>query len=439
MANDDLVGVVNGKVRLYLHPGQTQAWDSQRRFVFVVAGTQSGKTSFGPWWLQREITNCGPGDYLAVTATYDLFKLKMLPEMLRVFVTIMPGWTYQASDRVIASNSTVSREGAPTKALTRIILRSANAPGGLESATAQAAWLDECGQDEFRLESWEAVQRRLSLSRGRVLGTTTPYNLGWLKTQVYDRWRAGDPDFQVIQFKSTMNPRFPLEEYERARATLPQWKFLMFYDGEFSRPAGLIYDCFDSGKQSIPPFAVEDNWPRYGGLDFGGVHTAAVCLVEDPATRCLYATIEYLQGGKTAKDHALDLLPWHCRLWVGGSKSEGQWRQEFSAAGLPIQEPAISDVEVGINRVYGTIKSGGLYLFNTLTGTIDQMGTYSRELDPNGQPTEKIKNKDTYHFLDALRYIVGFIRTEAAPLPKSQPAQTSRWGVEQIEGSRWKV
>lgn len=34
------------KARLELHKGQTEAYDSQRRFVFVVAGTQSGKTSF---------------------------------------------------------------------------------------------------------------------------------------------------------------------------------------------------------------------------------------------------------------------------------------------------------------------------------------------------------------------------------------------------------
>ena len=66
----------------------------------------------------------------------------------------------------------------------RIVLRSANAEGGLESLTGKAAVLDECGQDDFTLEAWEAIQRRLSLSRGRVLGGTTPYNLGWLKTQI---------------------------------------------------------------------------------------------------------------------------------------------------------------------------------------------------------------------------------------------------------------
>ena len=32
--------------------------------------------------------------------------------------------------------------------------------GGLESATAKGAWLDECGQDDFDLAAWEAPSLR---------------------------------------------------------------------------------------------------------------------------------------------------------------------------------------------------------------------------------------------------------------------------------------
>ena len=37
----------------------------------------------------------------------------------------------------------------------------------------------------------------------------------------------------MIRFDSTDNPAFPREEWERARATLPPWKFKMFYQGYF--------------------------------------------------------------------------------------------------------------------------------------------------------------------------------------------------------------
>lgn len=401
----DLVGMQGGKAQLHLHAGQTKAWDSKRRFVFIVAGTQSGKTSFGPWLLWRETQTKGPGDYLAVTATYDLFKLKMLPEMQRVFCEMLTGWTWQASDRVI-----VSDDGK-----TRIILRSANAPGGLESATAKAAWLDECGQDDFKLESWEAVQRRLSLSQGRVFGTTTPYNLGWLKTEIYDKWRAGNPDYDVVQFKSIMNPRFPREEYERAKATLPRWKFEMFYNGEFSRPAGLIYEDFiddyrENGGHLVHPFDIPPHWPRYVGVDFGAVHTADIWIAENPDAEIYYLYREGLNGNMTTVEHGARVQKLahgeNVVRYTGGARSETQQRMDWRAAGVPIQESPIIDVEAGIDRVIALFKGKRLFVFDNCRQTREQLNTYSRVLDDAGQPTEKIKDKETFHLLDGLRYDV---------------------------------
>ena len=39
--------------------------------------------------------------------------------------------------------------------------------------------------------------RRLAISQGRILITTTPYDLGWLKQQVFDRWQKGDKTIDV--------------------------------------------------------------------------------------------------------------------------------------------------------------------------------------------------------------------------------------------------
>lgn len=403
--SDLIAGVKLGnasKVQIAFHPGQIRAWDSDRRFVFVIAGTQSGKTSFGPWWLGREITTRGPGDYLAVTATYDLFKLKMLPEMLKVFCGYRAGegWTFRASDRVI--------ESAPLKA--RIILRSADTEGGLESATANAAWLDECGQDRFRVDSWLAVLRRLSLTHGRVLGTTTPYNLGWLKREVFDRWRSGDPDYAVIQFRSIDNPRFPRDEYEAARARMPAWKHRMFYDGQFERPAGVIYDCFDDVENVVDDFSLPLHWPRRVGIDFGGVNQALIWVAEDIATDTHYVYRESLQGGMSTREHVQQAIR-HATtervvLWIGGAASEGQQRRDWHTEGIRVMQPRITDVEAGIDRVYDMFKTRRLRVFRSCTGLLDEIGCYARELDDAGNPTEKIHDKQSFHRLDALRYVV---------------------------------
>lgn len=224
----------DGGLELDFHPGQWSAWDSRRRFVGVLAGTQGGKTSWGPWWLHREIydpaVGRGAGDYLAVTATFDLFKLKMLPALRQVFEDVTRCGRYWPSARVMELADPEGRywaRRADDPMWGRIILRSADSPGGLESASARGAWLDEAGQDRFTLDAWRAVTRRLALSLGRCLITTTLYNFGWLKTEFYDRWKGGDPEYDVVHFDSTVNPSFPASEWGRARETMPSWLFDM--------------------------------------------------------------------------------------------------------------------------------------------------------------------------------------------------------------------
>lgn len=134
-----------GKIILGLHSGQLAGWDSLARLVFMLAGTQGGKTSFGPWWLNRQVNRCGSGDYLAVTSTFDLFKLKMLPELRSVFEYGLGTGRYWAADKVmdLADPSTGKfwDESQNDRMWGRIILRSAAFQVGLESATTNAACL----------------------------------------------------------------------------------------------------------------------------------------------------------------------------------------------------------------------------------------------------------------------------------------------------------
>ncbi len=392
-------------IRQRPHAGQWRALTSERRFIAMLAGTQAGKTSAGPLWLEREIRRCGPGDYLGVTSTFPLLKLKMLPEFLLFFRHTLKLGTYQASDRVFTFHD----------GKTRIIFGSATHPESLESATAKAAWLDEAGQDQFKIESWEAILRRLSLAQGRVLVGTTLYNLGWLKQQIYDPWLRGDPDIEVIQFQSTLNPAFPLAEFERARKTLPTWKFDLFYRGQYAKPAGLIYGDYrdeyrEHGGHLVRPFEIPSEWSRHVGVDFGAINTALVWLARDPDSGERYVYREYLAGGKTTPGHAADAQALSkgetIRSWHGGAKSEVQQRLDWKAAGIPVQEPPFDNVEAGLDRVIEGWKTDKLFIFDTCLGIRDELGTYSREVDEVGEPTEKIKDKASFHRLDALRYVI---------------------------------
>ena len=386
---------VGGELIYNLHPGQMQAWDSEARFVFVIAGTQSGKTSFAPLWLYKEIQERGVGDYAAVSANYDLFKLKLLPEMCDFFEPL--GWSYAKSDRVL------------TDGKSRIILRSAEAKAGLESATLKAAILDECGMDCFSLDAWLAVVRRLSLNEGRVFAGTTPYNLGWLKTEIYDRWAAGDKNIEVVQFRSIDNPVFPQAEYDRAKASMPAWKFSMMYNGNFTRPAGMIYNDFPG---AVPAFRVPESARVAIGVDFGGTNTACLWVAEIEGR--YYVVDEYLDGDKATQGHVRAIKAnKHSRVSMrawGGAPSEKQCRMDWRHAGLNVVRPPVADVEPGIDRVIEAFKTGTLNVFDNCIGLIDELGRYSRELDKHGQPTERIKDKATFHRLDALRYVMSGLK-----------------------------
>src|SRR6185436_14337450 len=247
------INEADGTLSYHLHRGQSRAHHSQRRFVVVLAGTQGGKTSYGPIWLDREIygdnrrQGCGAGGYIAATASYDLFKLKMLPSLREHFEHHLGIGRYWSGDRIIELAPEPGQfwaRRADDSMWARIILRSAESPGGLESATAKAAWLDEADQDSFTLEVWEAILRRLSLARGRVLITTTIYAWAWIKAQLYDRWKAGDTDIEVVQFDSILNPSFPRAEFDDRRDKMQVWKFNRTYRGLADKPAGLISDSF---------------------------------------------------------------------------------------------------------------------------------------------------------------------------------------------------
>lgn len=410
-------------IKLNLHPGQRRAWESKRRIVAIIAGSQSGKTSYLPIWLHREIFLRGPGDYAFICPTFTLMELKALPEFRRLFETVLQLGTYTGSPvrRFTFSPDGAARmfEGTPFAEQTRdtptqVFFGYAENPDSLESATYKGVVLDEAGQKAFKRGSWEAIQRRVALNQGRILIGTTPYFAGgWLKTEIFDRHKAGDPEVDLINFPSLANPSFPRAEYERAQRTLPAWKFNLFFRGVLDKPAGLIYDCFDDIKNTCPSFDPAPTWPRYGGMDFGGVNTAAVFLAGELGpdrveTGRYFAYREYGPcGSRTAKEHVVELTRGEPCLptMVGGAGSEDQWRNEFAAAGLPVREPPIRDVEVGIGRVYAAIKTGKLLICDHLRGLLDELGTYSRELDDAGEPTEKIDNQNAYHLCDSLRYL----------------------------------
>jgi hypothetical protein len=425
------------------HKAQELIFDSKRRSTAFIAGSQSGKTSMTPWWIWDAIQKSGSGDYIAVTSSFDLFRLKFLPSLLQAFEEILKVGRYWAGDKVIEIADPVTGKFLANRATdrmwARIILRSAQSLGGLESATALAAVLDEAGQPEFPLDAYRAIRRRLLLNRGRMLFTTTLYDLGWVVSEIILPAKKngetkvitiGDAEIEytdseatdtcLVQADSIANPVFPRQEYDEAKIYLPPDQFAMQFRGRVERPRHMIYNCFDEERHLMPRFEIPHHWPRYLGIDFGGANLAGIFIAVDPKTGEAYIYREYHSGNKSAEDHVSDLMfgePGR-PVCYGGAKAEGQWRTEFRQAGLGIREPKVADVWLGINIVYGALKEGYtdhegkitgrtmVHIFDDLEKLQSQLNSYRRKTDDQGNPIpEEIVAKNSYHLLDSLRYV----------------------------------
>ena len=418
----------------WFHDGQLEGWSKDEPYVLLLCGTQSGKTVFGPHWMLREMARKGPGEYGAASPSFPLMYKKLQPEYYKLFVRELKLARYVGSPAPrfeFTEEGLIKLFGTSAEPCT-LWLYYASDPDNLESATLKGFHSDECGQPGFVSGSFEAIDRRLNVHQGRHLMTTTPYEWNYVKTEIYDRWVAGDKSIAVVNFRSIDNPVFPKERADAQKAKLANWRYLMMYEGLFTRPAGQIFDCWSRGANVVKDFPIPDKWPRYIGLDFGPINTAAVMLAEDPDShaerhlRTLYVYATYKPGeARSEQDHAKAI--WaksgkNVLAIVGGAPSEDEWREKFATVGLPVAKPYISDVYVGINTLYGEIQAGRVKFFESLDGRnhprghgiIPEIEGYAWELDDALEPIpDKIANKAKYHRLDALRVLMIQLRGHA--------------------------
>jgi len=439
----------------WFHSYQTEAWNADEPIVAICAGWQSGKTVTLPPLLKREIQRRGPGDYGAFSSTYKLLSRKFLPELKKEFKDYAE---FRTSDQQFIFTESGSRKlygpswnGAPTI----IQLGHAENPDSLESATLKAVVWDECGQRLVPEQSFRTVESRLMVNRGRMLLASRPYESGWYERLV----KKGQSEYgkvKVISFPSWANPQNPTEDdpyWEELRATMPEWMFTILYRGQFTQPLGLIYDCFDYERDTCDDFPIPDTWNCYPGADFGEVNTAGIVIAEDPHSNELYAiheyhagskktTAEHIEGIKTGTHpHTGQTVKFRLSVGAGGARTEEGLRELSSLYGMMLDEPPDNNVEVQIQCVYEQIARHRLKFFRrSCERTIDQIQLYSREVDDEGNVTDKIADKAKWHLMDSLRYIITKLRppvvlsdTVASYVPrhevKTVERRTARWDL----------
>jgi len=396
--------------KVQMHPFIGQAniiWDNRARTLAAIAGTGGGKTQLGYWWLYARMQDQKGYAWGVAEPTYPMLSKIILnspdpnrPSLMDWLTQMGLQPNYKAVDRIIET------------VWGKLYLGSADNPDSMQGAAVKGYWLDEGGM--MSLIAYQTALQRVSLMDGQVLITTTPYNRGWLKTDINDK--ADNDCIHVERWKSIDNPAFPKHVYEEMRSgpnSMQSHRFRMMYDAEFERPMGMIYSSFNAEKCVIPPFKIPDEWPRYVGQDYGPVHTAVLWYAKSP-NGTFYCYREYLEGNKSIDQHVKDLQRLSegenvYRKVASGVAAERQWRREFMEKGWHLQECKVTDVELGIDRVWALHQKDKIKYFNTCRHTISQKEEYRRKLDESQEPTEVIDNKASFHFMDAERYILADI------------------------------
>lgn len=328
----------------------------------------------------------------------------------------------------------------------RIWLGGLDDPGKTLSTERDLIYVNQA--EELSVSDWEFLTRCVT-GRGSVMpytqlvGDCNPASpTHWIR----QRSRASNGKKPALTFFESLHKDNPTLWDRSAKEWTTQGKRSLgrlanmtgtrlqrLYYGLWAAPEGAIYDIFESDlgeygqkRHVVKSFPIPQTWPRAVGIDPFGAQIAAVWIAFDP-NGILNVYREYLQPfGLTTEGHASNILG-VCKgepvfAWVCGGPSERAWRLEWQAAGIPVVEPPVSDVWVGIDRVYQLLKEFRLVVHDSCTNLIGEIGDYRRKVGRDGVATEKIESKDDYHLLDSLRYVIAWLTeprqvTEVARLP----------------------
>uniref|UniRef100_A0A6M3IQU1 Putative terminase n=1 Tax=viral metagenome TaxID=1070528 RepID=A0A6M3IQU1_9ZZZZ len=184
---------------------------------------------------------------------------------------------------------------------------------------------------------------------------------------------------------------------------------------------GLVYDAFHQDTCIIPRFAIPLEWPRYFGMDFGRVNTAALWYAMEKDTGFLYCYRAYKKKASSV-EHARNFRELSkgevIRRRVGGNLQESNTRESYTQAGWPVLEPKISNDRLErIRRVNSLHSQSKIYYFSDLSDVIDEKLSFSYEVNKDDTLTEKIHNESAYHYMSAESYLVSEFQPDIGGVP----------------------
>lgn len=265
--------------------------------------------------------------------------------------------------------------------------------------------IDEIAMMRNFWSSWEEVLRpTLTDKRGEVLFVSTPKGFN----HFYDlcNRELTDNDFKTFHFTSYDNPHLPVDELDKAKATMPPDRFAQEYEASFQKTQGLVYKEFDRAKHLYDEDLGRHNFKKLGAVDFGYRNPAAVLtaywtgerlLIDDEwykRERTDIQIVEYIAATKFKE--------------VYPDPENQSAIEELRRHRVNVKEvvKGKDSIKAGIQMVREMLIRGDLMIHKRCVNLISEfeMYSYDDEVKERNEQENPVKAND--HALDALRYLV---------------------------------
>lgn len=350
--------------------------------------------------LQKVHEFTDPRDTFLVTApTFKVMKQATLPTFLEMVPDRRFG-KYHAADALYKIN------GGGT-----IYFRTGHIPDSIVGIRrCRHIWADEGGL--YSLYFWENLQGRAAPKQATIDITTSPYAMNWVWKELVKPGIKGErDDVLVVQARSDENPYFPAAEFEARRKTMDPRRFAMIFGGEFGRPEGIVYDCYDEDLNQIDADDVPKGLRIFAGVDWGYTEPFAVVIFGVIGEHIF--VLHEIKRSRLSPSQVKEIIEQNQKIfgvehWFA-DPSQPAMIQEMNGIRSVSMTGATNDIWMGVGKVYERIKSRRVkFVRGRCKHMLDELETYRYpdELDDKPDASKRDLNpigKDD-HCLDALRY-----------------------------------
>lgn len=379
------------------HARQLEAIKAIERFLVLVAGVQSGKTTGAAvafwrrimeWVKSHELGDRGFFWMIAPNSIVGEVMCERFEELAP------PHWIVHRSGQK-GDRTWTLRDGS------RVQFRSGEHADKLVARTVHGAWLDEFTL--MKADAWlTSVRSRLAATGGWCIFSGTPRGRNWAWEHIWRRTIEGDdqydPSWRGFTWHSVENPAVSKAEVDEARRQLPPAYFKREWEASWDAFHGQVYEGWgdhllcDPMAPPLPTGTV-----IVIGVDWGFAAPGAAVVLRKFPGGVWEAIDEVLEAGKlpawwTAK--IIELWQRHRahRIWC--DPEDPARIATLVDEGLPAIS-ANNDVGRGIREVAALVTQAAFRVSRRLSKLIGQMASYHWKRDTRGNAQEEpVKEND---------------------------------------------